>query len=60
MSDSSVRILVIEDNLKHLQDANDYASNLIRVSVDFTTTLADALLLLKENIYRYYLRCIFS
>lgn len=50
MSDNSVRILVIENNLKHLQDADDYASNLIGVNVDFATTLADALLLLKENI----------
>lgn len=46
-----MRILVIEDNEKHLNDARQYSQTLTGCEVDFATTLAEALALLEENSY---------
>ncbi|MFA6424180.1 MAG: response regulator [Candidatus Magasanikbacteria bacterium] len=47
----SRRILVVEDNAKHLDDARAYAADLIECEVDFATTLAEAMVLLTANKY---------
>jgi CheY-like chemotaxis protein len=46
-----VRILVVEDNSKHLRDAKNYTSQLSHCLVDYATTLDSALLLLETNTY---------
>lgn len=46
-----MRILVIEDNEKHLNDARTYSGTLTGCAVDFATTLAEALELLQKNSY---------
>jgi hypothetical protein len=51
MFDNLVRILVVEDNQKHLSDTVAYVSKLENCNVDFATTLAAALLLLEVNKY---------
>jgi CheY-like chemotaxis protein len=51
VSDNSVRILVVEDNQKHISDAVAYVSRLENCNVDFATTLAGAVLLLEANKY---------
>jgi CheY-like chemotaxis protein len=46
-----MRILVIEDSEKHLADARKYVKKLVGCTVDFATTLAEALELLQKNKY---------
>jgi CheY-like chemotaxis protein len=46
-----MRILVIEDSPKHLEDARRYAQQLAGCTVDFATTLAEAIDLLTANNY---------
>jgi len=46
-----MRILVIEDNEKHLKDAKNHCTTLVGCVVDFAKTLAEALALLQENNY---------
>lgn len=46
-----MKILVIEDNEKHLNDAREYSSKLVGCTVDFATTLAEAMGLLEKNSY---------
>lgn len=46
-----MRILVVEDNAKHLNDARQYSQQLIGCEVDFATTLAEAMELLGSKIY---------
>lgn len=47
----TVRILLIEDNPKHLDDARRYVQGLAGCTVDFATTLAEAMELLAVNSY---------
>jgi CheY-like chemotaxis protein len=60
MSGNSVRILVVEDNQKHISDAVEYVSRLENCNVDFATTLAGALLLLQANKYDGIISDVFS
>lgn len=46
-----MKILVIEDNEKHLNDAREYSSKLVGCTVDFATTLTEAMGLLQRNSY---------
>lgn len=46
-----MRILVIEDDEKHLNDARQYSERLVGCTVDFATTLAEATALLQKNSY---------
>ncbi|MEX2514867.1 MAG: response regulator [Candidatus Paceibacterota bacterium] len=46
-----MKILVIEDTQKHLQDAKEYVSNLVNCSVHYATTLTEAMELLEKNEY---------
>lgn len=47
----TLRILVIEDTEKHLNDARTYSGRLTGCTVDFATTLAEAMDLLQKNNY---------
>lgn len=46
-----MRILVIEDTAKHLKDAMQYSEQLVDCTVDFATTLAGTMELLRKNQY---------
>lgn len=46
-----MKILVIEDTEKHLNDARTYSGTLTGCTVDFATTLAEAMALLQKNSY---------
>lgn len=46
-----MRILVIEDSEKHTKDGMEYSRQLIGCTVDFATTLYDAMLLLQKHSY---------
>lgn len=46
-----MKILVIEDNAKHVDDAKKYMFGLVSVETDFATTLAEAMELLQKNNY---------
>ncbi len=46
-----MRILVIEDTEKHLNDARQHSEQLVDCTVDFATTLAEAMVLLQKNSY---------
>ena len=46
-----MKILVIEDDQKHINDACIYSSALVGCRVDFATTLKEAILLLEKNNY---------
>jgi len=46
-----MRILVIEDTEKHLNDGRQYSGQLLGCTVDFATTLAEAMELLQKNSY---------
>lgn len=46
-----LRFLVVEDNQKHLNDARAYSQKLADCTVDFATTLAEAMDLLAKNRY---------
>jgi len=48
---SSIRLLVVEDTSKHMDDARRYAQQLVGVTVDFASTLAEAMELLQKNAY---------
>lgn len=46
-----MRILIIEDTEKHLNDARQHSKRLVGCTVDFATTLAEAVELLQKNSY---------
>lgn len=46
-----MRILVIEDTKKHLNDGRQHSEQLVGCTVDFATTLAEAMELLQKNSY---------
>lgn len=46
-----MKILVIEDNQKHLRDAINYSESLVGCDVDFATSLAEAFEFLRKNKY---------